>query len=103
MSSSTSHQQQPTTNTFGGPDADLTTRLLQQNTTQNNNSSPAAEQARRRTSEWKPSMPGRTFSFDHEEHKHAMMAASGALSSTSSSHAEGGDAEGQHGFTERGA
>lgn len=107
---STQHQHQPinTSPSFGsGADADLAARLAApvSPTTEK-----ASAEARRRTSDWAPptsssrqqppAAPGRAFSFDREDHKHAMMAASGALS------ADGGPVSssagaGAQGFTER--
>lgn len=100
MSSSAQHQQSNSNTihtTFGGPDADLAARL-QAPVSPTSTTCPAANEARRRTSEWKPSLPGRTLSFDHEEHKHAMMmSGSGALALGAGG---AGDA-GSEGFTER--
>ncbi|CAN8102474.1 unnamed protein product [Discula destructiva] len=79
-----STEQQPQQPSFGGASADLAAQLTAP-------VSPTTEkstaEAQRRTSEWKPPAPGaiqRTFSFDEQEHKHAMMAASGTLSGTGS-------------------
>ncbi|KAJ4387109.1 hypothetical protein N0V93_007697 [Gnomoniopsis smithogilvyi] len=70
-------QQQQNTSHFGGPDADLAARLAAPVSPTTEKS---AAEAQRRTSEWKPPPAQRTLSFDHQEHKRAMMAASGALS-----------------------
>lgn len=102
--SSTNQQQSQINNTssssstFGGgsPDADLAARLQAPVSPTSTTNSAAANEARRRTSEWKPSLPGRTFSFDREEHKHTMMlSASGALAPAA------GVGAGSEGFTER--
>lgn len=93
---------------FGsGADADLAARLTApvSPTTEK-----ASAEARRRTSEWAPPTSstrqqppaplGRAFSFDREDHKHAMMAASGALSAGDGPASSSAGA-GAQGFTER--
>lgn len=85
MSSQThqEHQQQPTSTTsttFGGYSADLAAQLAAPVSPTTEKS---ASEAQRRLSEWKPPTgPQRAFSFDEQEHKRAMMAASGTLSSS---------------------
>ncbi|KAF3767128.1 hypothetical protein M406DRAFT_350417 [Cryphonectria parasitica EP155] len=99
--SATQHQQNPSINT--SPDADLAARLAAPVSPTTEKS---AAEAMRRTSEWHPPSsssgsaprPQRTFSFDREDHKHAMMAASGTLSARVAPGA--GDASG---FSEKGA
>lgn len=79
-----SAQQQAAINTdtsaFGGPDAELAARLAAPASPTETGTEHAAAEARRRTSTsgWQPQLQ-RTVSFDHEEHKRQMMAASGTL------------------------
>ncbi|ROV99469.1 hypothetical protein VMCG_06314 [Cytospora schulzeri] len=80
--STTTQKQQATintnTSTFGGPDSELAARLAAPASPTETGTSHAAAEARRRTSDWKPQMQ-RQFSFDPEENKRRMMAASGSL------------------------
>ncbi|KUI53890.1 hypothetical protein VP1G_01062 [Cytospora mali] len=80
MSTTAQHQATINTNTstFGGPDAELAARLAAPASPTETGTDHAAAEARRRTSDWKPQVQ-RSFSFDHEEHKRQMMAASGTL------------------------
>lgn len=79
--SATNPQDHPAASTtFGGFSADLAAQLAAPVSPTTEKS---AAEAQRRTSEWKPPAgPQRTFSFDEQEHKRAMMAASGTLSGT---------------------
>lgn len=92
--STTQQEQQQHSSSFGsGPDADLAARLAAPVSPTTEKS---AAEAQRRTSEWKPPPAQRTFSFDQQEHKRAMMAASGTLSGTGS-----GAAAQEQGFSEQ--
>ncbi|KAK7741693.1 hypothetical protein SLS53_004751 [Cytospora paraplurivora] len=68
------------TSSFGGPDAELAARLAAPSSPTETGTDHAAAEARRRTSDWSPPQNlQRNSSFDHEEHKRQMMAASGTL------------------------
>ncbi|ROW13985.1 hypothetical protein VPNG_04090 [Cytospora leucostoma] len=70
------------TSSFGGHDAELAARLAAPSSPTEAGTDHAAAEARRRTSDWSPpqqNLQRRNTSFDHEEHKRQMMAASGTL------------------------
>lgn len=82
--STTTTRPQATVNTdaspFGGPDPELAARLAAPASPTEAGTDHAAAEARRRTSDWQPPRQvQRGFSFDREEHKRQMMAASGTL------------------------